>query len=253
LNRAVPLLDYQLEALRKKFDLRNEQARLPFVREAVRTIAQSGSHLVRQEYGAKLSAVLDRLAEEWYPGDPHRAMQARVALKDEINRHLLADRMNGRKAPQPAPVRPAAPLKASGRSLAERYVLRAALTEYRWAEYVAGAARLEYFSEGELKGIALRLLGNNPAEEGWSPEQRAESVRLDPTAAELVSALLLDDSPLTDEGLERCLQELDREYKQDRKGELQRAIKAGEIGPGDPDWDEYLQLLAELGGKRRED
>jgi hypothetical protein len=193
------------------------------------------------------------LAEEWYPGDPHRAMQARVALKDEINRTLQTDRMSGRKTPQPASQRAPLPVKPSGRSLAEKYVLRAALSEFRWAEYVAEAARAEYFSDGELKGLALRLLGNNPAEAGLTPEQRAESVRMDPAAAELVSELLLEDSPVTDDGLERCLQELEREYKQDRKRELQRAIGAGEIGPGDAGWEEYLQLLAELGGRRRED
>ncbi|MCC2671455.1 MAG: hypothetical protein K0Q72_3926, partial [Armatimonadetes bacterium] len=195
---------------------------------------------------------LDRLAEEWYPGDPHRAMQARVALKDEINRHLRADRMNGRPTPQVVGRTPG-PVKASGRSLAEKYVLRAALTEYRWAEYVVGAARAEYFSEGELKGIALRLLGNNPAEAEWTPEERAQGIRLDPEVAEVVSALLLEDSPVTDDGLERCLQELEREYRQDRKRELHRAIAAGEVGPGDPEWEEYLQLVAELGGRRRED
>lgn len=253
LNRAEPLLDYQLKELHRKFDLRNEQARLPFMKEAAVIIAQSGSHLVRQEYTTKLLGVLERLAEEWYPGEPHRAMQAREALAQEIKRLLRSDRINGRDPSPSAPpaVRPpAAP--PSARQKAERYVLRAALSEYRWAEYVATWVAAECFSNGELKGIALRLLGNNPAESDLTPAERAEQIRLDPALAELVSELLLDESPLTDEGLEWCIQELERESKQDRKRELERAMKAGEITRDDPRWEEYLAIVA-LGKQRRED
>lgn len=253
LNRAEPLLDYQLKELRRKFDLSNEQTRLPFVREAAKIIAQSGSHLVRQEYQAKLSGVMERLAEEWYPGEPHRAQQARAALEQEINGLLRTDRINGRN---PAPARlpaartPAAP--PSARMKAERYVLRAALSEYRWSEYVASWVAAECFSDGELKGIALRLLGNNPAEAELTAAERAEQIRLDPELAELVSQLLLDDSPLNDEGLEWCIQVLEREHKDDRLRELDRAMKAGEISRDDPRWEEYLAIVS-LGKQRRED
>jgi DNA primase len=253
LNRAEPLLDYQLKELHRKFDLRNEQARLPFMKEAAVIIAQSGSHLVRQEYTTKLLGVLERLAEEWYPGDPHRAMQAREALAQEIKGLLRSDRINGRgpspSAP-PAARAPAAP--PSARQKAERYVLRAALSEYRWAEYVANWVAAECFSAGELQGIALRLLGNNPAEAELTAAERAERIRQDPELAELVGALLLEESPLTDEGLEWCIQELEREAKLDRKRELERAVQAGEITREDPRWEEYLAIVA-LGRQRRED
>lgn len=253
LNRAEPLLDYQLKELRQKFDLNNEQTRLPFVREAAKIIAQSGSHLVRQEYAAKFSGVLERLAEEWYPGEPHRAMQAREALVQEIHGLLRTDRINGRNpgpAPLPTARTPAAP--PSARMKAERYVLRAALSEYRWAEYVGSWVAPECFSDGELKGIALRLLGNDPAESTLTAAERAEQIRLDPELAELVSQLLVDDSPLTDEGLEWCIQVLEREHKDDRLRELDRAMKAGEIGRDDPRWEEYLAIVS-LGKQRRED
>jgi hypothetical protein len=62
----------------------------------------------------------------------------------------------------------------------------------------------------------------------------------------------LDESPLTDEGLELCLQTLEWEYKQERKAELRRAIGAGEIAADDPRREEYQRLCAELGGLRRE-
>lgn len=252
LNRAEPLLDYQLEELRKRYNLTDESARLPFVREAVRIITQSGSNLVRQEYAGKLSGVLDRLSQEWYPGDPHRAMQARVALTNEINQVIRTDRVNGRAA---APKTGASPVRRalkSGRVGAQRYVLRAALTELRWAEWVAEYAAPEFFPDAELAGIARRLLGNKDDGGSATPAERAEKIRLDPNLAEVLSPLLLDESPLTDEGLELCLQKLEREYKQDRKAELRRGIAAGEIAADDPRWEEYQRLSAELGGLRSE-
>lgn len=245
LNRAQPLLDYQLEELRKRYNLSDESTRLPFVREAVRIIAQSGSHLVRQEYAARLTDTLDRLSQEWYPGDPHRAMQARVALTHEVNQVLRADRMNGRSASQEAPIAPPRRVPKSGRTLAQRDLLRAAFTEYRWAEWVAEYVPLEYFTDEDLVGLAQRLLGNNPESAGLSPAERAEQIRLDPEVADQLSQLLLDDKPLTDEGLEGCLQRLEREYKQDRRKELQRMIAAGEIGTDDPRYEEYQRLLVE--------
>ncbi|MGV3719678.1 MAG: DNA primase [Actinomycetota bacterium] len=253
LNRAEPLLDYQLEELRKRYNLTDESARLPFVREAVRIITQSGSNLVRQEYAAKLSRVLDRLSQEWYPGDPHRAMQARVALTNEINQVVRTDRVNGRAVdPKGSPPPPARRALKSGRVGAQRYVLRAALTEFRWAEWVAEYAAPEFFPDAELAGIAHRLLGNKDDGGSATPAERAEKIRLDPNLAEVLSPLLLDESPLTDEGLELCLQKLEREYKQDRKTELRRGIAAGEIAVDDPRWEEYQRLSAELDGLRRE-
>jgi DNA primase len=253
LNRAEPLLDYQLEELRKRYNLSDETTRLPFVREAARIISQSSSHVVRQDYKTKVSDVLNRLAEEWYPGDPHRAMQARSALVQEVTRLLRADNLNGRgevAARVPAP-RARGELK-SGRTLAEQYVIRAALTEFRWAEWVGEYVRLEYFADPAAKGIAERLIGENAKPELSVPE-RAKQVQLDPELAETLSRLLLDESPLTDEGLELCLQRLELAYKQDRKSELRRQIAAGEIPPDDPRCEEYQRLCAELGGRRRED
>jgi len=254
LNRAEPLLDYQLVELRKRYNLSDESARLPFVREAVRVITQSGSHLVRQEYAGKLSDVLDRLSQEWYPGEPHRAMQARVALVNEVNKALRADRVNGKAPATHGPSSPPTGRRAlpSGRVAAQQYVLRAALSEPHWAKWVADYAAPEYFPGAELAGIARRLLGDNDAVGSSTPAERAERIRLDPELAEVLSPLLLDESPVTDEGLELCLQELEREYKQDRKAELRAAIAAGEIAVNDPRWEEYQRLSAELGGRRRE-
>jgi hypothetical protein len=174
-----------------------------------------------------------------------------VALVNEVNKALRADRVNGKAmAPHgsPPPVRRA---MRSGRLEAQRYVLRAALTEFRWAEWVAEYAAPEYFPDAELAGIAHRLLGNTNGGAATAAE-RAEKIRLDPGLAEVLSPLLVDESPLTDEGLELCLQKLEREYKQDRKAELRRSIAAGEIAADDPRLEEYQRLSAELDGLRRE-
>jgi DNA primase len=258
LNRAQPLLDYQLEALRKKYDLRDEGARLPFVREAARTIAQSGSHLTRQEYAGKLSVLLDRLAEEWYPGDPHRAMQARAALTQEVARLLRVTRTGPRGLVLPGgsagPPVPAPKAPRGARERAERYVLRAALSEDRWAERAAERLTPEQFATGELLGVANALLGNNGPIGSGGAVERAEAVRTDPALAHIASELLVEEAPLSEEGLEECFVALERARSEGRLRELQPLIETGEIGPGDPRFEEYRALRAQRGGRdRRED
>jgi len=266
-----------LEALRGKFDLADVGARLPFVREAAKIIARSGSALTRQEYSGRLTAMIGRLSEEWYPGEPHRAMQARLALAQEVERLLRLDRMSPRPhmAPPAPAVAPAAP--KTGRARAEEELLRAALTEDGWAEWIASRVTAEQFS-GPRRRIAERLLGNNesggppglgreqgaegrgpeprtPNAEGPTPDAglagRAEAIRNDPELAEMVSELLLQPAPISEDGLEQNLLAVERAWKEERKQGLQRAYAAGEIGPGDPGAQELKRLLVELGGSQR--
>lgn len=248
LNRAEPLLDYQLNELRSRYNLSDETARLPFVREAARIIAESGSHLVRQEYAARLTRTLDRLADEWYPGDPHRAMQARVALSHEISRLLRTGRQDGQvNGKRPVAPAPKAPL--SSRTHAERYLVRAALGEYHWAVWIAERVTPADFAAVELQEMVAALFGevDRPDAAG----DRAEAVRNDPAFAGLASELLLEETPLTEERLEESLSVLVRARMEVRKRELEAAAKAGTLQPGSPEWQELLQLQAELGGRRR--
>jgi DNA primase len=256
LNRAKPLLDYQIDRLRGGYNLSDEQGRLSFVREAARVIAHSSSHLVRQEYGARLLSLLDRLAGEWYPGDPHRAAQARIALGQEVNRLLRLERVNGRGA-QRAPAAPVPQARQSGREQAERYVLRAALSEPQWAARVTEAGVTgEWFTVPELRSVAETLLGTAEAPAS-DVADRGEALQQDPACAGVLSGLLLEAAPVSDEGLEGCLQLIGRAVKQERAQELQSALEAGDFGSGDPRQDELRALLAELSGLgrrgRRED
>jgi DNA primase len=253
LAQAEPILEYQLTNLRAGYNLVDESQRLPFVREAARIIAQSGSHIVRQEYAARLTHVLERLAEEWYPGDPQRAMQARLALSHEVARLLRTERPTGRYGPQPGPQpQPAHAAKApvSARAGAERYIVRAALSEPRWAERVAEVAAPEQFSDLRLVGLAALLFG--PGEDPL--DARIQRIKLEPSFAETVSDLLMDEAPLSDEGLEECLQVLQRAGDNTRLAELQRLYVEGDLPADDPRREELRRLLAQRGGKqRRED
>jgi DNA primase len=245
LNRAEPLLDYQLNELRARYNLSDETARLPFVREAARIIAESGSHLVRQEYAARLMQTLDRLADEWYPGDPHRAMQARIALRDEVNRLLRTGRQDG-QATRRAPNMPVPKTRLSGRAHAERYLVRAALAEFHWAVWIAERLKPEHFAEAELQRVVEALFGDG--ERSDTAGERAEAIRNDPAFAELASGLLLDETPLSEERLEESLLILVRVRKEERLRELQEGLKAGTLQP--EEMQELLQLQAELGGRR---
>lgn len=252
LAQAEPILEYQLTNLRAGYNLSDETQRLPFVREAARIIAQSGSHIVRQEYAARLTAALERLAEEWYPGDPQRAMQARMALAHEIGRLLRTERHAGRPHGGPTAPPPVRPEKAppSARAGAERYILRAVLSEFRWAERVEDLVEPGDFGDPSLAGLAGLLFGKK--EEGLV--ERLERVRLDPGCAEVVSDLLLDEAPLSDEGLDACLEVIRRARGERRLAELLKLHDEGKLEPDDPRRAELLRLLSQRGGKqRRED
>jgi DNA primase len=249
--QAEGLLDYQLRNLRTAYNLADETQRLPFVREAARIIAQSGSHLVRQEYAERLERVLERLAEEWYPGDPGRAMQARSSLIQEINRLLRARRPDGRQFQATAPPMREKPRAVSAQSGAERYVMRAALTEYRWAERAAQELKVEHFVDPELAVVVHALFGDAGVE---GIVQRVDAIRSDPSFAQIASDLLIQDAPISDEGLDECLLTVRRGRDERRLMELQRIYSAGELEPGDPRLKEMLELLSRRGGKqRRED
>jgi DNA primase len=255
LTRAEPLLEYQLTNLRANYDLKQEQQRLPFVREAARVIAQSGSHIARQEYATRLTAVLERLAEEWYPGNPQAALRARMSLGHEIDRLLRSQRPTHGPAVAPAPAAQRPPA-ASGRHRAERYVVRAALSEYRWGETVQARLRPEHFSDLRLAGLVAHLL--SPTAEGAAAEgalaARAAVLQADPAYAEVVSDLLLDEAPLSDEGFLECVESLERARDEQRLAELRRLYDEGALTGEDPRRDELRALLGKLGGRqRRED
>ncbi len=259
LNRAPTLLDYQLSLLRADYNLSEEANRLPFVRKAAQIIAQSGSHLLVQEYGGKLTRLLEKLADEWYPGDPHRARQAMISLAQEVNRLLRLEPKSGIAA---APV--ATKRVQDGRMEAERYVLRAALSENRWAEAVARRLTCQHFASPEWAAVAAGVLGNadGPVAEAetrggsaaFHIHARVETVRNEPALSSVVSHLLVDETPLSDEGLEQCLHLLERSVDEARLRELDRQVTAAEIPAEDARFLEWRDLRARLGGrKRRED
>jgi len=132
-------------------------------------------------------------------------------------------------------------------------VLRAALSEYRWAQQAAERLTLVHFTDETLRELAEKLFAEY-AGEGDNLVERTYSVRNNPENAELVSELLIEEAPLSDEAVIGAITALERAWKQRRKEELQRALERGELTPDDPRWHEYRQLNEELKGRsRRED
>lgn len=246
LSRAIPLLEYRIERVRSQYDLSDPRQRLPFAREAARAIAASGSALTRQEYGERLSQVFESLSEEWYPGDPAAAQRARQALIQEVRRHLSQGVSHGAPARSPATdaessSEPAALPGTDG----ERYILRAALTSGEWAEEVAGAVTADSFPTPALRAVAVVLLEEN----GLTPAERAARIRDDPTMASLVSGLLVDPAPLSDEGLRDCLQGLARVRLHARWQELRTLLESGSLDLSGPEAIEYKDLCKRLTGR----
>jgi hypothetical protein len=186
-------------------------------------------------------------------------MQARAALSNEVARLLRTDRLSGAdggaaRGRQPAVVAVSAP-RASGAAQAQQYVVRAALTEYRWAERaVMQGIGPGHFEGSELSEVARALFAADPSGAEWDAGARAQAVREEPGHAELISGLLLDETPLSDEGLDNCIAALKRERDQRRRVELKALADAGRLAADDPQWEELRQLLQRMGGRsRRED
>jgi hypothetical protein len=75
------------------------------------------------------------------------------------------------------------------------------------------------------------------------------SIHRDPELSPIASGLLVDDRrpPITTVGLEDALRRLETPWKKARRRALEAAIGAGEISRSDADYEEYLQLMRELG------
>ena len=119
-------------------------------------------------------------------------------------------------------------------------LLRAALTEARWAARVTDALGAESFQEPRYRGVAQAILGHD---EEWS--SRLQAVWADPELTETASGLLVveEGPPLSDEQVEGALSRLVERRKRWRRQELQRKILQGLIGKDDDEYHEYLRLL----------
>jgi hypothetical protein len=128
------------------------------------------------------------------------------------------------------------------------------LSDERWCRENAWRLAPEYFEDPEIQSLSLALLQDEPGERVETIPLRAQEARNDPGLAGVVSNLLMEAGPLSEEGLEQSLHLLEREWKQQRKRELLQLQEQSELGAEDPRRSELLGLMAELGGRaRRED
>src|SRR5205807_8622926 len=86
IDAAEPLLAYRLKQIRERYNLRDPEARLAMVREAAQAIAQSRSHMVREEYSGRLNALIGTL----FSGtEVERGQNEQAALLAEVKRIAL--------------------------------------------------------------------------------------------------------------------------------------------------------------------
>jgi hypothetical protein len=178
-----------------------------------------------------------------------------MSLSHEVNRLLRLNAGRGRHADTPAP---AAHSNGAGprsqKALAERDLIRGILADERWCRDNAWRMEPEFFDDPEILPLSLALLQDDAGERVETIPLRAQEARNDPGLAGVVSELLMERTPLTEDALENELQLLEREWKQQRKRELLQLQEQGELGAEDPRRSELLRLMAELGGRaRRED
>jgi DNA primase len=252
LDEAEPLVDYHLSELARKHDLSTAEGRLALVREAAQVVSRLRSTVSREHHRGQFERRLRKLAEQWHPGDAARAVEAERALRIELqrawNRPASPVRADEFESPAGAgQVRPAAPL--TGEAKAEALLLRAALTEPRWAEKIAATLGLDGFDEPPHQCVAAALFGHTESGGEWSA--RIAAIRADSQVTEIASGLLVAASapPLSEAQVEGSLARLVIRRKRRRKQEFDRDIIAGRIAKGDERYREYLQLVSDLKGE----
>ncbi len=266
IEAADPLLDYRLRLIRGRYNPNDPAERVAMVREAARAIAGSRSHLVRAEYAGKLQALINDLAPL---GDPDQAKMEYAALLNEVRRIAQSGQAAQRRGQSPAAAR--TPGAVTGRprgaatggtpapgalgqaaagpsalTQAEEYVLRAALTDARWARQLAERLTPEQFRDEGCRRVAAALLGNNTDNSHGST---VAGVRDDPALAETVSRLLVvEDAAVNEREVEECLARLERESARQRVRQLQEEIVRGTLNKGDQRYEEFVRLSRLLHG-----
>jgi hypothetical protein len=187
--------------------------------------------------------------ELWNPSDIRRAEDAERALRQELQRAWSSPDRQPRadefdRQPADGAALPARPM--TGAAKAEALLLRAALTEARWAEKVDATLGAESFLEEPHRCVAAAILGHT---EGW--EERLQVVWADPALTEVASSLLVveEGPPLEDAQFEGALMRLVTRRKRQRMHFLEREALEGRIGKSDALYQEYLQLVNDLRGQ----
>jgi DNA primase len=267
LGAAGPLLDHRLKRIRGRYNLKDPSERLAMVTEAAKTIAESRSHVVREEYAARLIGIVKELpALERV--DVDLVQNEEAALLSEIRRIVLgaeSARMRKQASSRPGangaagagsaadprpPLRSARrqgtlpPPAASGQQEAERIVLRAALGDpTAWAGRVAARLRPDQFADPDCHRIAQAFLGNNMDE----AIAAAAAVARDSALAEVVSKLLVvEDGAVEEPVFAECLERVARYGLRARLQQLKKEIVEGTEPATDQRYLEYSRLEAVL-------
>ena len=150
----------------------------------------------------------------------------------------------------------------SGEALAEAILLRAALSDAAWAARVINGLAADIQSVPSLTQASLSLAGyfSGPCHQRvasavfgdtgeWNDRRRA--VEAQPELAEVVSGLLVLEAgpPLNEALIDGAVSRLIRRRKQRRRKELEPEIVLGRIPRDDERYQEYLQLVNDLGGQ----
>jgi DNA primase len=249
LDEAEPLIQYHLGLLARKHDLSTAEGRLGLARETAQVVKELKSSVTREFHRGEFERRLRQLVELWNPSDIRRAEEAERALRQELqrawsspDRQLRADEFDRQTGGEPAP----AVRLVTGDAKAEALLLRAALSEARWAEKVSTTLDAEAFMEERHRSVAAVILGHT---EGW--EERLQAVWADPALTEAASGLLVveEGPPLEDAQFEGALMRLVTRRKRQRMHYLNREILQGRIGKSDALYQEYLQLVNDLRGQ----
>lgn len=221
LERTVGIVDYQLQAIASKYDLRNDEERLRLTREVVPILADldplAQAHYARQ------------LAEQWCHPNLGRVALAEQAIHQELRRLAWNRRRAGReKTTQPTAIEDL-PRPGSASVQAERELLAAMLQSSQAAEQMKARLSAEDFTDAIHKRIFRAI--SEIINQGKSPSSQQVLSQLaeeGPDLSGLVSRLALEEMEVSEKNLRDLVDRIDQGRMSARYRELEQRIRQGE-------------------------
>jgi DNA primase len=239
LANALPLVEYRLKLLKEGSDLATDRGKAEMLKKAAPILGEVMSAVERDRYVRDLT--------QYHPNFATGATHAEESIRRDIETYRVR---RGRPAPtgHKTPVKPESPkMQGSALLLAEKYLLRAIITEPHYGDMVFAELTAQQFASPEAKALVCAIMERLPAKPGGLFEDLTEAMA-GTEAAKLLSELVVAEyGPETSEqAVVDCMTLLSTNWKRQRLKELAARVERGELRSTDEEFAEYWRLVQEL-------
>jgi len=239
LVNAMPLVEYRLKILKDGSELATDRGKAEMLKKAAPILAEVMSAVERDRYVRDLT--------QYHPNFSTGAAHAEESIRRDIETHRAR---KGRPAPtatKPPVKAETAKMQGSALVLAEKYLLRALITEPQFGERIFSELSPEEFVTPAGQSIAFAIANRISAKQDIRLDELAEGIGDE--GAKLLSEITVGEvGPDIGIEVEGCIQRLKvlrKERQLHRLDELTERIKRGEMRPGSEEFAEYWRLKRE--------